>query len=72
MSEFRRHDKIQHWLNRPMPWNAVSCYLHSPATTGDWMLGSTLIMGDDAVRERAAPETVDTARVAHLDLRGHR
>ena len=45
MSEFRRHDKIQFWLNRPLPWNAISCYMQSPEATGDWMLGSTLIMG---------------------------
>ena len=45
MSEFRRHDKIQLWLNRPVPWNAISSYVQSPESTGDWMLGSTLIAG---------------------------
>ena len=45
MSEFRRHDKIQLWLNRPVPWNAASCYMESPTTTGSWILGSTLIAG---------------------------
>lgn len=44
MSDFRRHDKIQLWLNRPVPWNAVSSHVQSPTITGDWMLGSTLIM----------------------------
>ena len=44
MSEFRRHDKIQLWLNRPVPWNAISSYVQSPTITGDWMFGSTLIM----------------------------
>ena len=45
MSDFRRHDKIQLWLNRPVPWNAASCYMESPTVTGGWILGSTLIAG---------------------------
>ena len=45
MSDFRRHDKIQRWLNRPIPWNAASCYMESPTVTGGWRLGQTLIAG---------------------------
>ena len=72
MSDFRRHDKIQLWLNRPV---AVECCLVLYGEpNGYWWLDTRLDPDrwGASVRERAAPETVDTARVAHLDLLGHR
>ena len=43
MSKFRRHDKIKFWLDRPLPWNAVWCYVQCPMINGDWRLGKRLI-----------------------------